>query len=346
MTNTPNLVALDTPSSLRNFSRRERGDQIGSPKMTVEEEDTIMPMKLVMANPTGIVNNCDHNASLGFLAKRLKSGSFTMSVAKLAICIEGEKVSKCHEWKGQNVKWPFPQACGCALPLDRAIHSSVTYRTHDTLDHCPCKWASGEGGALLNDWTNSMGSDDGPDEEGDGGDGHDDSLDGEQMSDLVDGEIQERERSEPEQEEADEVASVGAGRLRHRVVRAVWSVRIPRRPDGADHQVHTSASNPGLNTVPDTGHAGAVENWPQATPDTEGAARDHGERDVVLCSDTTSEADEATCDGVADPDAEPGLPPAETTDDVGGGNHPGVDVRAVTDPEGTVRLSVTFSVWR
>lgn len=43
--------------------------------MTVEEEETMMPMKDVSANPIGIVKSCDQNADLGVLAKREKSGS-------------------------------------------------------------------------------------------------------------------------------------------------------------------------------------------------------------------------------------------------------------------------------
>lgn len=53
--------------------------------MTVEDEDTMMPMNEVTAKPIGMVKNCDQSASLGFLAKREKSGSLTMSVAKFAI---------------------------------------------------------------------------------------------------------------------------------------------------------------------------------------------------------------------------------------------------------------------
>ena len=41
--------------SLRNDWRRSSGFQIGSPKMTVEEEETMMPMNDVTAKPTGIV---------------------------------------------------------------------------------------------------------------------------------------------------------------------------------------------------------------------------------------------------------------------------------------------------
>ena len=84
MIKTPNLspwVALS-----RNMPSKSRGFQIGSPpKMTADEEDTMMPMNDVTAKPMGIVNNCDQKASFGFRAKRAKSGSFTIKVAKLAI---------------------------------------------------------------------------------------------------------------------------------------------------------------------------------------------------------------------------------------------------------------------
>lgn len=46
-----------------------------------------MPTKEVRANPIGIVRSCDQNASLGVRAKRLKSGSFTIKVAKFAIAL-------------------------------------------------------------------------------------------------------------------------------------------------------------------------------------------------------------------------------------------------------------------
>jgi hypothetical protein len=46
--------------------------------MTLEEEDTMMPMKEVTANETGMVIICDHRASRGVREKREKSGSFTM----------------------------------------------------------------------------------------------------------------------------------------------------------------------------------------------------------------------------------------------------------------------------
>lgn len=64
------------PSS-RNDWRRLSGFQIGSPlKITVDDDDTMIPMKEVMAKPTGMVMSWDQSASLGLRAKRLKSGSF------------------------------------------------------------------------------------------------------------------------------------------------------------------------------------------------------------------------------------------------------------------------------
>ena len=53
--------------------------------MTLEDDETIIPMKDVTAKPTGIVMNWDQRASLGFLANLAKSGSLTIKVAKLAI---------------------------------------------------------------------------------------------------------------------------------------------------------------------------------------------------------------------------------------------------------------------
>ena len=53
--------------------------------MSTEEDDTIIPMKDVTAKLAGIVMSCDQIASLGFAAKREKSGSFMMRAAKLAM---------------------------------------------------------------------------------------------------------------------------------------------------------------------------------------------------------------------------------------------------------------------
>jgi len=53
--------------------------------MMADADDTMIPMKDVRAKPIGMVKNCDHKASRGFWAKRAKSGSLTIKVAKLAM---------------------------------------------------------------------------------------------------------------------------------------------------------------------------------------------------------------------------------------------------------------------
>lgn len=76
MMKTPKRSPELAPSRKR--PRSSRGFQTGvPPNMTADEEETMIPINEVMANPTGMVMSCDHNASLGFLAKRAKSGSLT-----------------------------------------------------------------------------------------------------------------------------------------------------------------------------------------------------------------------------------------------------------------------------
>lgn len=68
----------------KNMPRRSRGFQTGSvSKITDEEDDTIIPINEVIPNPIGIVSNCDHSASFGVRANRVKSGSFIIRAAKL-----------------------------------------------------------------------------------------------------------------------------------------------------------------------------------------------------------------------------------------------------------------------
>lgn len=88
ITKTPKRVAPPAFGCSRKRWRRSSGSQIGSPpKMTVDEELAMMPIKLVNANPIGMVNSCDHKASLGLLANRAKSGLFTINAAKLAMAL-------------------------------------------------------------------------------------------------------------------------------------------------------------------------------------------------------------------------------------------------------------------
>lgn len=53
--------------------------------MTLDDDDTKMPIKDVKANPSGIANNWDQTASFGLRANLVKSQSLTIRVAKLAI---------------------------------------------------------------------------------------------------------------------------------------------------------------------------------------------------------------------------------------------------------------------
>lgn len=58
-------------------------------------------------------------------------------------------------------------------------------------------------------------------------------------------------------------------------------------------------------------HHGTVQDRPQRAPDTERSTVDHRERNVIHCADATRQHDEETGDGIADPDANPCLPPGE-----------------------------------
>lgn len=51
----------------------------------MEEDEQMMPIKDVTAKPQGMVKSWDQRASLGFIAKRVKSASLTISVLKFAI---------------------------------------------------------------------------------------------------------------------------------------------------------------------------------------------------------------------------------------------------------------------
>lgn len=151
----------------------------------------------------------------------------------------------------------------------------------------------------MNDWANPVSSDDGPDEEGNPGGGNDVSLDCEQVTDLVDWEPDRWQRAQPEDEERDKIHSGGA-----RVGDAVVDLR-ERGPDRRDHKFDAFASDPGLNTVPNTCHSCSVEDGPETSPDSKGAASDDRERNVIGGTDATSEDDEACCDGVSEPDTNP-----------------------------------------
>ena len=84
---------------------------------------------------------------------------------------------------------------------------------------------------LVNDWSDPMSPDDGPDEEGNTGWGHEVSFGGKKMADLVHGEPDGRQAAGPEEEEADIVPGDRSRAFRH----AIGNVLIGG-PDGADHQ--------------------------------------------------------------------------------------------------------------
>ena len=71
---TPKRVAWDGLSS-RNLSSRSTGDHTGSPKMTWDEELTMIPMKLTMENVNGTARSCGRPAANGFFARDAKSGA-------------------------------------------------------------------------------------------------------------------------------------------------------------------------------------------------------------------------------------------------------------------------------
>lgn len=54
---------------------------------------------------------------------------------------------------------------------------------------------------------------------------------------------------------------------------------------------------------------------------------------MILRAYPSGQAHKRSGNGIADPDAEPGLPPRQTSSDHGGGNHPSIDVETVSDPE-------------
>jgi len=114
------------------------------------------------------------------------------------------------------------------------------------------------GVTLVNDWTNALGTNDSPDEEGQTSSGHDVSLNGEQMPDLLDGEPDRWQAAGPKEQKANEHDSVGAGGRD-----AIGDIiRSPVIPDGADHEINALAPNPRLHAVPDASHGSAVEDRP------------------------------------------------------------------------------------
>ena len=67
---------------------------------------------------------------------------------------------------------------------------------------------------------------------------------------------------------------------------------------------------------------------------------------MIGCTYPTSENNKEGRDGIADPDTDPCLPPGKTDFERGGGNHPGVDVERVGNPESDeVDMAPLSSLW-
>ena len=149
-----------------------------------------MPMNEVMAKPTGMVMSWDSMALSGRFANLLKSGLFMIKAVRL---------------------WSV--MCFSTTQVYLGLTSKVGDSAHDALNDSPCELTTLKLSRLTNDRTETMCSNDSPDEEGNTSSRCDDRLDCEEMADLVDREPQCRQGAQPEEEEADEVASVCARRL-------------------------------------------------------------------------------------------------------------------------------------
>ena len=52
------------------------GDQIASPYIVWEEEETMIPMKLTILKPRGTEMSCGQTVAEGYVAREAKSGAF------------------------------------------------------------------------------------------------------------------------------------------------------------------------------------------------------------------------------------------------------------------------------
>lgn len=95
-------------------------------------------------------------------------------------------------------------------------------------------------------------------------------------------------------------------------------------------------TNPCLNTIPDTCHCRPVKYRPEPAPDPERSTTGDWKSNVISGTNTSCCHNECTCNGVANPDADPRLPPRQTGNDTGGCNHPCVDVEGIGYPEADI----------
>lgn len=194
----------------------------------------------------------------------------------------------------------------------RIIHDQggkIRNCAHNAFDHSPRQSAPLQRSTLLDNGPQTVGSHDCPDEECHTSNRHDSSLHREQVSNFVHGRPQKRQTASPEQKKAHKIARISSRGCRHGIFTPFRTICIPRRPNRSNHQVDARPADPALHTIPNTCHDGAIEDGPETSPDAKGCSSDDGKAEVVFCSDATGEHDEAGGDSVADPDAEPGLPP-------------------------------------
>ena len=161
--------------------------------MTLDEDETIMPMNDVTAKPMGIVNSCDQSASRGLRANLAKSGSLTLI------------------WLVLIQSW--------------AYSSSVTYNqcgkvcdgVHDTIDHRPAQLTSTQSPRLVHNRSDSVRSYDGPNEESNASGGDKVRLYSEEMTDLMDREPDGWQTTDPENEERGKVVGLRSTARGHRI---------------------------------------------------------------------------------------------------------------------------------
>lgn len=135
------------------------------------------------------------------------------------------------------VSWLIRETSEVGVVDDKCCE--VSDGRHDALDHSPAERTAVSGTRLVDDGTNTVRPDDGPDEESNARGRYEVSLDGEQVTNLVDREPDGRQREEPKKEEGRKGLRGRARACRQ----AVWDV-IPAWPDRADHKVDAFASDP------------------------------------------------------------------------------------------------------
>lgn len=80
-------------------------------------------------------------------------------------------------------------------------------------------------------------------------------------------------------------------------------------------------------------HCNTIKDRPDTSPYTKRCSVDNREVNVVDSTNSSRQDDEEAAETVSYPNAQPCLPPGQTTSNHGRGNHPGINVCRVCDPE-------------